>query len=168
MPSTRFFEKPLTLKAACAIASSGIRNDDDDAVRRVFHDLLDYRFDYVVVCLQQIVAAHAGLARKTGGDDHYVASSSGGVIAVRRGNADRFDVRARNRGCFHHVQRFAGGRAVENIRQHNVSEFHVRNALRRCGTYKSASDYRYFFSAHDCGLCPSLFTCRLPCPSYFQ
>src|SRR5215471_13388049 len=54
-----------------------IGHDDDDAVGRMLDDLFDDSFNHVVVGLEQIVAAHAGLARETGGDDDDVATGGG-------------------------------------------------------------------------------------------
>ena len=45
------------------------------------------RFDHVVVGLQQIVAAHARLARETGGDHDDVAIGGVAVVAGRGGDA---------------------------------------------------------------------------------
>ena len=57
MPSTRCFGKPLTLNAACAIASSGFVTTMMMQFGRMLDDLLDDRFHHIVVGLQQIVAA---------------------------------------------------------------------------------------------------------------
>src|SRR5262249_31290616 len=75
-------------------------------------------------------------------------------ISARSRNADRVHVSARNRRRFHHVQRFPCRRPVQNIRQHDVGEFHVRDSLRRRRTHETATNHRHFFSTHP--LCPLL------------
>src|SRR5258708_7823226 len=57
-----------------------IRDDDEDAVRRVVHDLADYVVHDFVVGIQKIIAAHAGLARDSRGDDDDVGVGGVGVI----------------------------------------------------------------------------------------
>ena len=82
MPSTRFFGKPLTLKAACAMASSGFVTTIKIALGESFHDLLDDAFDHFVVRLQKIVAAHARLARESRGDHDDVAVLGAVIVAA--------------------------------------------------------------------------------------
>ena len=63
-----------------------IGDDDDDAVGRVLGNLLGGGPDDFVVGHQQIVAAHAGLAGKPGGDDGDIGIR-GGLVIVRAGDA---------------------------------------------------------------------------------
>src|SRR5258706_8485007 len=63
----------------------GIGDDDEDAVRRVVHDLADYVVHDFVVGIQKVIAAHAGLARNSGGDDDDVGVGDVGVV-VRTDN----------------------------------------------------------------------------------
>ena len=57
-----------------------IRNDDQDAVRRGRGDLTHYIGHDFVVRLQQIVAAHARLARNAGRDHHDVGVRRIGIV----------------------------------------------------------------------------------------
>ena len=51
-----------------------ICHHNDDAVRRMLHDLLDDGLDHVVISLQQVVPTHPRLAGKSRGDHDYVTS----------------------------------------------------------------------------------------------
>ena len=90
------------------------------ALGEYFDYLLDDALDDVVVGLEQIVAAHAGLARESGGDDDDVAVRGVAVIAGRGGDADDAGIGTGDGSRFDHVEGFAGGRAVENVRQDDV------------------------------------------------
>ncbi len=57
-----------------------VGDDDEDAVRRVLHDLADHIAHDLVVGVEQVVAAHAGLARDAGGDDDDVGVGGVGVV----------------------------------------------------------------------------------------
>src|SRR5207302_2718150 len=62
----------LTRKAAHFVGGlrhgvEGIGDDDQDAIRRVMHDLADHVIHDFVVGMQKIIAAHAGLAWNSGG-----------------------------------------------------------------------------------------------------
>src|SRR5205807_10064124 len=79
----------LTRKAAHFVSGlrhgvEGIGDDDQDAIRRVMHDLADHVIHDFVVGMQKIIAAHAGLAWNSGGDDDDVGL--GGVGVVVRAN----------------------------------------------------------------------------------
>ena len=125
-----------------------IGDHDDDAVGRVLDDLFDDSFDDVVVGFEEIVAAHAGLARKTGGDDDDIAVGGAGIIAGRGGDAGGVSVGFGDGRGFDHVESFAGWRAIENVGKDDVGEFHVNDALRGSGADEAGADYGYFFSAH--------------------
>ena len=77
----------------------------DDAVRRVLHDLLGHRLHDLVVDLQQVVAAHARLARHARRDDDDVGVGGGGVVA----RADQARVRPVDRARLEDVERDARG-----------------------------------------------------------
>jgi len=107
-----------------------IGDHDEYRAGRELDDVLDDGFDDLVIRAQQIVAAHAGLAREAGGDHDDVAVRGLAVIAAGGGDAGDARVRARDRGRFEHVERFAGGRAFNDIREDDVGEFVVHDALR--------------------------------------
>src|SRR6266852_6641548 len=79
----------LTRKAAHLVGGlrhgvERIGDDDEDAVRRVVHDLADHIVHDFVIGIQKVIAAHSGLARNSGGDDDDVGI--GGVGVVVRAN----------------------------------------------------------------------------------
>ena len=58
-----------------------VGDDDDEGVGRVLLDVLADRLHDAGVDADQVVAAHAGLARHAGGDDHHVGARDGRVVA---------------------------------------------------------------------------------------
>jgi hypothetical protein len=139
-----------TTEFQCGLGHSiqRIGHYDDDAVRRMLHDLLDDVFHYVVVSFQQVVAAHPWFAREARGDHHNVATRRRGIIAGCRTNAYRVRIRPRNRPGFHHVQCLACRRPVQNIRQHHIGQFQIHDALRRGRSHETATHNSYFLPAH--------------------
>ena len=134
-----------------------IGDHDNDAIRRMFDDLFNDGFDDVVVGFKEIIAAHAGLARESGGDHNNVAIGCARVIAGRGRNPDSVCVSLGDWRGFEDVERFAGGRTVENIGEDDVGEFHVDDTLRGGRADKAAAYHGYFFSAHSV---PFLRFCR--------
>ena len=111
-------------------------------------DLLDHALHNVIVRLQQIVAAHPWLARKSSGDHHHVAVRRRGIISIRRADSQRVRIGSRNRPGLQHVQTFARRRPIQNIRQHHVRQLLVDKPLRRGRSYKTAPHHRHFFPTH--------------------
>ena len=93
MPITRCFGKPERRSATWHIASSGlmtmIRIDSGERL----DNFVDHFRNDLGVGLQQIVAAHARLARQSGGDDHDVGVFRA-VVSIR---SDQFHVEAFDR-----------------------------------------------------------------------
>ena len=147
-PEHTVFREAADFECRLGHGIEGIRHHDDDALWRMLNDLFNDGLYYVVVGFQQVVAAHPGLARKARGNHDDVASCRCGIIAVRRGNAGGARIRSRNRTGLHHVQRFAGRRAIQNVRQHYVGQLHIDDALRRGRAHESAAYDGYFFSDH--------------------
>src|SRR5690606_20499631 len=57
-----------------------VGDDDDERVRRVFFNAVGHLSDDFGVGVDQIIAAHAGLAGDAGGDDHHIGALDIGVI----------------------------------------------------------------------------------------
>ena len=129
-----------------------IADDNDDAVRRVLHDLLGDALDDVVVRLQEIVAAHAGLARNACRDHHdvricrvpvFVRARYAGVVAFN--------------GCgLCQIQSLALRDPGNDIHQDNVSELLVHNALGCSRTNVARANNRYLASCHSLSLKTSM------------
>ena len=74
--------------------------------------------DDLGVDADQVVAAHAGLARYAGGDDHDIGALDLGVVV---GAADR-GVVTLDRAALDDVERFALRNALDDIEQHDVAQ----------------------------------------------
>jgi hypothetical protein len=69
-----------------------IGDDDQDRLRRLRDDLGDHVGHDLVVGVQQVVAAHSGLARNAGGDDDDVGVGRGGVVVGADDVTSRFSM----------------------------------------------------------------------------
>ena len=68
---------------------------------------------------EQVVAAHAGLARHAGGDDDDVGAGDGGIVA----RAGELGVEPFDRTGLGEIERLALGHAVDDVEQDDVAEF---------------------------------------------
>ncbi len=89
----------------------------------VAHDL--------VVGVEQVVAAHAGLARNAGGDDHDVGVGGVGVIV----GAENVGVALLDGHGLKQVERLALGYAFDDVDQNDVGMFLRRQPVRRGGAH---------------------------------
>ena len=126
MPMTRSGGKPLASSATWHIASSGLVTMIRIALGECSTALLDDGADDARVLGEQVVAAHARLARQAGGDDDDVRAGRVGVV-VRAG--DRHVV-ADDRRRLGQVERLALGQALDDVDQHDVGERALGDALR--------------------------------------
>ena len=101
----------------------------DDFRDHVGHDL--------EVGVQQVVAAHAGLARNAGGDDDDVGVGGGGVVV----GAGDVDVALFDGHGFEQVERLALGHAFDHVDQDHIGQFLGRDPVRgRCANVAGADD----------------------------
>ena len=92
--------------------------------------------------MQQVVAAHAGLAGNAGGDDHDVGVGRGGVVVgAGDGHVALFDGHG-----LQQVERFALGHALDHVNQHDIGQFLGRNPVRGSGADVAGADNAYFFT----------------------
>ncbi len=114
-----------------------IGDADDEGVGRMRLDAGADRVHHLQVDAEQVVAAHAGLARHAGGDDDHVGAGDVGVGTRPR----QLRVEALDRPGFGEVERLALRNAVDDVEQHDVAEFlHARPdapASRRSGPPRS-------------------------------
>jgi len=108
----------------------------------VLHRLLGSGFHNLVIGQQQIVAAHAGLAREAGGDDHNIGTAGGRVI-VRAGHRH---VVALHRARLGDVQALALRNAFHDIHEHHVGQFFAGQTQRAIRAHVARAHYRYFFT----------------------
>ena len=92
---------------------------DENRLRRVSNHILDHIGHDLEIGVQQIVAAHAGLSRKAGRDNHDVAVGCVGVV-VRAGDVD---VGSFNGKSLLQIQRLALRHAFDYIDHHHVGQF---------------------------------------------
>ena len=103
-----------------------VGDDDQDRIGRVRRRLLDDGPDDPGVLGQQVVAAHARLAREPGGDDDDVGAGGVGVV-VRAGDPG---VVADDRGGLGEVEALALRQALDDVDEDDVGEAGLGDALR--------------------------------------
>jgi len=91
---------------------------------------------------QQIVAAHAGLARKPRCHDHDVGI--GRIVVIVR--PLHFDVITFNGARFQQVEAFTLRHPLQNVDHHHVGQLFVDDAVRERCAHVSCPDYRHFFA----------------------
>ena len=117
---------------------------DDERVRGIGLDALADRLHHLEVDAEQIVAAHARLARDPGGDDAHVGIGDVGIIV----RALERDVKAVDRGGLGDVERLALRRALGNVEQDDIAQFAHRGEVRQRSTDHSRADQRDFLASH--------------------
>ena len=123
MPMTRFLLNFETWYAVQHIASSGLVTRIRMQFGEYFTACSVAVLHHLVVGQQKIVAAHARLAREAGRDNDDVGVRRGLVII----GAGDIDVVAFDRARLQHVEAFALGHAFDNIHQHDIGQFFVRD-----------------------------------------
>src|SRR5207253_10796587 len=93
-----------------------VRHHDEDGVGRAGGQLAGDVADDLGVDLQQVHAAHAGLAGQAGGD-HADVGAGGGVIGVA---ADDAGLEALDRPALHHVQGQALRLVLDDVDHHDL------------------------------------------------
>jgi hypothetical protein len=104
----------------------------EDLLRALLHD--------VVVRLQQVVAAHAGLARDAGRDHDHVGARGVGVVV----GADHARVGALDRRRLHDVEALALGHALDDVDQDDVGQLAVGDTLGQRRPHVAAAHHRHF------------------------
>ena len=122
-----------------------IGDDDQDAIRGVFDGLLHGVLHDLVVGPQQVVAAHAGFARKPRGQDHNVGVGRR-FVAVATGYPD---IDSGYRYGFQDVQPFALRYTFHNVHHDHVGQTFVGQAHRTTGADIAGAHNRHFLSHID-------------------
>jgi hypothetical protein len=120
---------------------------DDEGVGGVARDALADRLHHLEVDAEQVVAAHAGLARHAGGDDADVGALDVGVVV----GALEAGVEAVDGGGLGDVERLALRDAFGDVEQHDVAEFLQRGQMGERAPDLPGADQRDLRSCH----CPS-------------
>ncbi len=117
---------------------------DDEGVGGVGLDAGADRIHHLEIDAEQVVAAHAGLARHAGGDDDDVGAGDLGI----GGGALQLGVEALDRAGFGEVERLALRHAVDDVEQHDVAEFLERGQMRQRPADLARADQGNLVSRH--------------------
>ena len=107
------------------MASSGIGDADDEGVGRMRLEAVADRLHHLEVDAEEVVAAHARLARDAGGDD---ADVGAGDLLVGVG-ALELGVELVDRARLGDVERLALGDALGDVEEHDVAELPERRQM---------------------------------------
>src|SRR5208337_5153571 len=121
-----------------------VRDDDENAVRRVMDDLADDVAHDFEVGIQQIVAAHAGLAWNSGGNDDDVGVGGIGIVV---GPENRRVALLDGHGL-EQIKTFALGNAFDDVDEDDIGQFFRGNPMCGGSAYVSRTYDRYFI-AHN-------------------
>ena len=118
---------------------------DDERVGGVVLDALADRLHHLQVDAEQIVAAHAGLARDTGGDDDHVGA--GDILVIVRPGDLR--VEALDRAALRQIERLALRHALDHVEQDDVAEFLLRGEMGERAADVAGADQRDLLAGHE-------------------
>ena len=120
-----------------------------NAFGRVGLDALAHRGHHLQIDAEEIVAAHAGLARHAGGDDHHIGALDVGIgIGALELGVEAFD-----RAGLREVERLALRQAFDDVEQDDVAEFLEADQMRERAADLSAADERNPAAGHGELLC---------------
>jgi hypothetical protein len=91
---------------------------DHEGIGTVGADAFADRLHHLEIDAEQVVAAHARLARNASGDDHHVRARDVGIV-VRAGDAG---VEALDRAALRKIERLALRHALDHVEQHDIAE----------------------------------------------
>ena len=127
-----------------------IGDADDEGVRAIGLDALADRRHHLEIDAEQIVAAHARLARHAGGDDHDIGARDVGVGV----GALELRVEAFDRAGLGDVERLALRQALHDVEQHDVAQLLQGDEMGERAADLSAADQRDFLAGHEGVLFP--------------
>ena len=117
---------------------------DHKGVWRVLGNALAHGLHDLQVDAQQVITAHAGLARHTSGHDADIRASNIGIIL----GAGQGRVELARRARFRDVECFAFWNALCDVEQNNVAKFLQGCKMRQRAADLSRTDQRNFGSGH--------------------
>ena len=107
-------------------------------------DARAHRLHHLEVDAEQIVAAHARLARDTGGDDHHVGAGDVGII-VRAGD---LRVETLDRTALAEVERLALRNALGDVEQDDVAKLPHRGEVSEGSANHSGANQGNLLAGH--------------------
>ena len=121
-----------------------IGDADDEGVGSILLDALAHRLHDLEVDAQQVIAAHARLARDAGGDDDDVrAFDVLVIIGARDDSVETFD-----RPALRQVQRLALRNALGDVEEDDVAQFLLRRQMGERTADIASADQRYLLTGH--------------------
>jgi hypothetical protein len=121
-----------------------IGDADVEGVGAALLDVLADRDHHLGVDADEVVAAHAGFARHTRGDDHHVRAVQGSVVGASGKDAvERLDWR-----CLGDVEGLALGYPVDDVEQADVAKFLHAGEQGECAPDLPRTDECDFVSRH--------------------
>ena len=102
------------------------------------------RLHHLEVDAEQVVAAHARLARHAGGDDDHVGAGDVGVVV----GAGELGVEAFDRAALGEVERLALGDALGDVEQDDVAQFLLRGEMGERAADVAGADKRDLLASH--------------------
>ena len=117
---------------------------DDECVGRVRLDPFTDRLHHLQVDAQQVVAAHARLARHAGGHDAHVGARDVGIVA----GALEAAVEALGRTRLRKVKRLALRRALGDVEQDDVAQFLDGGEMRQRAADLTGADQGNLGTSH--------------------
>jgi hypothetical protein len=117
---------------------------DHEGVGRVVADAFANGLHHLEVDAEQVIAAHAGLARHAGRHDDDVRACDVLVIV----GADDLGVKAFDRAALRKVESLALGHAFHHVEQDDVAQFLLRGQMRQSATDVTRADQRDLLACH--------------------
>ena len=117
---------------------------DDEGFRRVFLEPGADLFHDLEVDAEQIVAAHAGLARHAGGDDADIGALDAGIVV----DAGQPGVETVDRRRLRDIEPLALRNALGNIEQHHVAEVLEADQVGERAADHAGADEGYLVACH--------------------
>ena len=100
----------------------------------------------------QIVAAHAGLAGHTGGNDHHLCAANAGIGI----GAGQFGVETLHRRAFGEIERLALRDAFYDVEKNDIAQLLEARQMRQRAADIARADQRDLVSRHEISSCPGL------------
>ena len=117
---------------------------DHEGVGRVFLDARAHLLHHLEIDLQQIVAAHAGLAGNAGGHNHHIGVPDPGVFT----GTGEIRIEALDRRGLGDIERLAHGHALDDVKQNNVAEFLEADQMGQRAADHASADQRNPVARH--------------------
>ena len=114
------------------------------SIRTMILDASTNLMHHLGVDTNQIVAAHAWLARHTSGHNHHITSSQRGIIIGTR----RICVKTLNRACLRNIKRLALRDTFGNIKKHHIAKLFQPSQKRQSTADITSANKRDFISCH--------------------